>query len=117
MPLLKGKNLVILSDLDSDGLSVEAGATAAPLAPAEQTEMLTYQQKKTKEQHVLQVSSAPSEFLAYVCETQCAPSVATGQRIKVDCGSTDPISPTTKLFQIYFTESPKRVSKVKSITG
>lgn len=38
------KNLVILSDLDSDGLS-EADATAAPLTPADQTEIITYQQK------------------------------------------------------------------------
>lgn len=72
---------------------------------------------ETKEQHVLQVSLAPSEFLAHVCETQCAPLVATSQWIKAVCGSRDPISPTTKLFQIYFTESPKKVSKVKSVTG
>lgn len=113
----QSKNLVILSDLDSDSLSVEADTTSAPWSLADRTEMLTKSATQTKEQHISQVSSAPSEFPAHVCEIQRASSVATGQRIKAICGSTDPISPPTKLFQIYFTESPIKVSKVKSING
>lgn len=42
------KNLVILSDLYSDGLCVKANTTAAPLPPADQTEMLTYQQQRPR---------------------------------------------------------------------
>lgn len=61
--ILPSKNLVILSDLNSDGLSVEANATTAPLPPADQTPP-TYQNAnisatKAKEQHVFQVSLAP----------------------------------------------------------
>lgn len=42
---------------------------------------------ETKEQHFPQVRSAPSEFLPHLCETQCAPLVATSQWIKAVCGS------------------------------